>query len=218
MNQRATIALMTIVLLGAGYGAGWWTAQSRCKVPPPPPALLGELSPKSASAPAEAAAKKEPGVPPGSEWMVGTIDKLRPQIEVFREKMDAIDREMDRRIEAILRPEQLPAFHDLVKGGQEYRAREEAENALPTKLTADEFREVQRRPLYRLLSIVVVPIRVHWNTKQLKLDPAQKEQLTEILKWRREKFFQLIDTSPPPSLELSTLAPMAQRLARPEKK
>lgn len=212
MNQRLAIALLTIVLLGAGFGAGVWTTRSQCKVPPPPPTLLGELSAKST--PPEAAHVPKASAP-NLGWIVPTIERLRPQIEEFRVRLDAIDKEMDRKIDAILRPDQRELFLELVKKGEIGRARERAESELTTKLTPEEIQEIQQRPLQRLLSIVVVPIRVYWNTKQLKLDDAQKAQLTEILKWRREKFLALIDESPPPSLELSTLVPVAQRL--PEK-
>lgn len=215
MKQRVAIALLTILLLGAGYGAGQWAARSRCKVPPPPASLLGELSSKT-SKPA-AAEKKDTSSLPDPAWLATQIEQIQPQIEEFRTKLDAIDRELDRKIDGILRPEQKAAWHSLVQGGRDVRAREQAESALTTKLSPEEVREIQLRPLYRLLGVVVVPIRVYWNTKQLSLDEAQKAQLTEFLKWRREQFIQLIDRSPPPSLELSTLAPMVKRLGEPYK-
>lgn len=214
MKQRVTIALLTIVLLGVGFGAGWWVAHSRCTVPVPPPTLLGELTPKRPpeEAPATSQPKKSAPRAPDPAKLAKQIGELQPQIEEFRAKLEAIDRELDRRIEAILRPEQQKAWQKLVRRGEESRERERAEIALETKLSSDEIRELQLQPLHRLLGIIVVPIRVYWNTKQLKLDDAQKAQLTEHLKWRREQFIQLIDESPPPSLELSTLAPMVQRL------
>ena len=212
MKQRLAIALLTILLLGAGYLAGVWTVRSQCKVPPPP-SLLGELTPNSAR---PRTASTPPPVDP--TYVASQIERIRPQIDAFRERLDAIDKEMDRRIDAILRPDQRAAFLDLVKRGAQYRAQEDAKRALSTPLTADEIRELQQRPLQQLMSIVVIPIRVYWNTRQMNLDDAQKAQLTEILKWRRDKFLALIDESPPPSLELSTLAPLAQRLVEPEKK
>ncbi len=214
MKQRFAIALLTIVLVAAGYFAGVWTARSSCKVPPPPPALLGELSPKSKQPDESKAAKNHA---PNLEWIAGTIERLRPQIEEFRVRMEGIDQEMDQKIDAILRADQKGLFQELVRKGEMGRARERAESELTTKLTPAEIQEIQQRPLQRLLTIVVVPIRVYWNTKQLKLDETQQAQLTEILKWRRGKFLELIDESPPPSLELSTLVPMAQRLGLPEK-
>ncbi len=215
MNPRVAIPLLTVAVFGAGFFAGTWTGRNRCQVPPPPPSLLGELSPKDSTA--APAPRSTPTTTPNFSYLAQQIERLRPQIEDFRRRMDEIDREMDRRIDAILRPEQRDAFQELVRGGELYRAREDAERASSVPLTADEVRELQRRPLQRLLSIVVVPLRLHWNTKQLKLDEAQRTQLREILEWRREQFIALVDESPPPSLELSTLAPLAERLVEAEK-
>ncbi|MCR6657600.1 MAG: hypothetical protein NVV63_17720 [Opitutus sp.] len=216
MNARVAIPLLTIAVFGAGYFAGWWIGRTGCKVPPPPPSLLGELSPsgdENATTPRPA-----PTPSPNFSYLASQIERLRPQIEEFRKRMDEIDREMDRRIDRILQPEQKEAFQELVRNGELYRAREDAERASSVPLTAEEVRELQRRPLQRLLTIIVVPMRLHWNTKQLKLDETQREQLREILEWRREQFIALVDQSPPPSLELSTLAPLAGRLVEPEKK
>lgn len=214
MKQRVAIALLTVLLIGAGYFAGVWTERHRCKVPPPPAPLLGELSPQPKTQPAPAATPATT-TDPRAARLAAEIERLRPQIDEFRTKLDAIDLEMDRRIAAILRPEQQDLFQALVKRGEEQRARENEQKGLSTPLTADEIRELQQRPLHRLLSIVVVPIRLEWNTKQLKLDAGQREQLAEILRWRREKFIELVDVSPPPSLTLSKLAPLAQRLVHP---
>ncbi len=215
MNARVAIPLLTIAVFGAGYFAGSWVGRTRCEVPPPPPSLLGELSP---SGNAEASASRPATPAPNFSYLASQIERLRPEIEKFRTSMREIDREMDRRIAQILRPEQEAAFQELVRNGELYRAREDAESASSEPLTAEEVRELQQRPLQRLLSIVVVPMRLHWNTKQLKLDETQREQLREILEWRREQFIALVDQSPPPSLELSTLAPMAGRLVEREKK
>ena len=45
----------------------------------------------------------------------------------------------------------------------------------------------------------------------------QKEKARGILVQRRDKFLALVDSSPPPSLTLSRLAPLAQRLGEPKK-
>ena len=43
------------------------------------------------------------------------------------------------------------------------------------------------------------------------------EKLRDILRARRDKFIALVDASPPPSLTLNRLAPVAQRLGEPTK-
>jgi hypothetical protein len=52
----------------------------------------------------------------------------------------------------------------------------------------------------------------------LKLDDAQRAKVKDFLRVRREKFIELVDSVPPPSLLLSRLAPVAQRLGSPPPK
>lgn len=54
-------------------------------------------------------------------------------------------------------------------------------------------------------------------TNNLKLDDAQRDKVKDLLRVRREKFIELVDSVPPPSLMLSRLAPVAQRLGEPAK-
>ncbi len=212
MKQRVLIACLTILVLGAGYLAGVWTERNSCKVPSPPK-LLGELS---TAKPAPSAAKPAP-VPKAAE-LAAKIAKLRPQIESFRERMLQIDREMDRDIETILRPDQEVVFRALVKKYADLRAKKDAAASnSKTPLTADEITRLQHEPLQKMLAIIVVPMRLGWTTHDLKLDKAQQEKLREILRVRRDKFIALVDSSPPPSLTLSELAPVAQRLGEPAK-
>jgi hypothetical protein len=48
--------------------------------------------------------------------------------------------------------------------------------------------------------------------KELKLDAEQQTKARELLKQRREKFLAIVDSTPPPSILLSRLAPAVQRL------
>lgn len=210
MKQRVLIACLTILVLGAGYLAGVWTERNSCKVPSPP-RLLGELSP----AKSKNATKAQPA--PDAAALAAEIAKLRPEIEAFRERLSEIDREMDRDIEAILRPDQAVVFRAIVKKYADLRAKEDADWNLPTPLSSEEIIRLQQKPLYHMLSIVVIPTRLEWNTRDLKLDDAQRDKLREILRARRDKFLALVDSSPPPSLTLSRLAPLAQRLGEQKK-
>jgi hypothetical protein len=214
MKQRLAIAGLTIVVLGAGYLTGAYTERTRCKVPPAPPSLLGELSGRPT--PAQPSTTVAPTPNPAA--LAAKIEELRPQIEEFRRKMDEIDEEMDRQIDGILRPEQKELFKDLVNRGVVAREQEKALVGVAGPLTPEEIRELQQRPLQRLFSIIVIGMRVDWNTRQLKLDPEQTKQLESFLKARREKFIALVDKSPPPSLTLSKLAPLAQRLVETPKR
>jgi hypothetical protein len=54
-------------------------------------------------------------------------------------------------------------------------------------------------------------------TNDMKLDEAQSGKVKDLLHVRREKFMELVDSSPPLSMTLSRLAPLAQRLGVPAK-
>jgi hypothetical protein len=214
MKSRVFIALLTVVMFGAGYGARLWMDCSQCTVPPAP-ALLGELT---TAKPAAAKAKNSnPEKPPNAAKLAAEIERLRPQIEAFRTRMDQIDEEMDQQVLALLKPEQKPFFDKMLKRRVEYREKEEAGITSDHLLTTEQIASLQQRPLYKLLAVVAVPQRLDWLAHDLKLDDPQKEKAREILRERREKFLALIDSSPPPSLTLSRLAPLAKQLGEPKK-
>ena len=57
-------------------------------------------------------------------------------------------------------------------------------------------------------------IKIH-TTDEYKLDADQKARLKTLLANRRQEFLDLIDTTPAPSVRLSSLAPVVGRLAQP---
>jgi hypothetical protein len=60
---------------------------------------------------------------------------------------------------------------------------------------------------------MVAPTMKHDSlVKDLKLDAEQQTKARELLKQRREKFLAIVDSTPPPSILLSRLAPAVQRL------
>jgi hypothetical protein len=212
MKQRLLVAFLTIVLLGAGYVAGVWTERDSCAVPPPPAPLLGELS-KANPAPA---ATSKPHSPDAAK-LAAEIERLRPKIDAFRTRLEQIDQELNQGIDALLTPAQRQHYAELRERHAKRRAKDTATDPDdPTPLTADEITSLQQRPLYKMLGIVVVPMRLNWMTDTFKLDAAQVEKLRQLLTARREKFLALVDESPPPSLQLSRLAPVAQRLGEPK--
>lgn len=215
MRSRVLIALLTIAVFGAGYFGGTWIERSRCPVPAAP-ALLGEMTMQKE--PLTTAKSKPVENPPNVAKLVTQLEKLRPEMENFRARMEQMDAQLDRELLAILRPEQLPLWEKLLKRRVEYREREEAGIAgRDDLLTSEQIASLQQRPLYKLLAVVVVPQRLDWLVNDLKLDEAQREQARIALHARRDKFLALVDASPPPSLMLSRLAPLAQRIGQPKK-
>lgn len=214
MQQRLLVALFTIVLLGAGYVAGVWTERDSCTVPPPPGPLLSELS-KATPAPA---ARSAPHSPEAAK-LAAEIEELRPKIDAFRERLQQIDHELDADIDALLTPAQRQHYAELREERAKRRTKDSSTDPNdPTPLTPEEISNLQQRPLYKMLGIVVVPIRLNWMIDTFDLDAAQTEKLRQLLVARREKFLALVDESPPPSLQLSRLAPVAQRLVDPKPK
>ena len=131
--------------------------------------------------------------------------------------MEQIDDETDQAVVALLRPEQLPLWEKMLNRRVEYREKEEAGITGDHQLTPSQIASLRQRPLYKLLAVVIVPQKLDWLVDDLELDDKQKEKAREILLKRREQFLALVDSSPPPSLTLSRLAPMAQRLGEPKK-
>jgi hypothetical protein len=211
MKSRVLIALLTIAVFGAGYFGRMLIERYRCPVPPPP-TLLGEISPTK-----KTTGTTSPERPRRAAKLAAEIERLRPQIEAFRARMEEIDDETDREIVAILRPEQMPLWEKMLKRRIEYTQKEEAGIVGDQLLTAAQIANLQQQPLYKLLAVVVVPQKLDWMANDLKLDDAQKEKARGILQTRRDKFLALVDSSPPPSLTLSRLAPIAQRLGEPKK-
>jgi len=70
-------------------------------------------------------------------------------------------------------------------------------------------------PIEGMTSAIVVPLTLEHLTTALQLDDGQKAAVRQLLLERREKFLALIDSTPPPSIGLSRLAPIINKLAAP---
>ena len=84
-------------------------------------------------------------------------------------------------------------------------------------LSDEQIDQLLQRPFRTLAYFVVIPMTMERMSKELKLDDIQREKVKDFLRVRREKFIELVDSVPPPSLLLSRLAPVAQRLGNPAK-
>ncbi len=60
---------------------------------------------------------------------------------------------------------------------------------------------------------VTVTPRLEWLTKEYKLDANQQTQVRALLTLRRNKYISLYDASQHPSIRLSRLAPLIERVA-----
>jgi len=215
MKQRVLIALLTAAVFAAGFAARSWT-ESRRPLPPPPAKLMSEFSPVPKLPGANA--KNADQRPLNRAKLVAEIERLRPQIEAFRARMDRIDAEFDRDLAALLRPEQRERYAAQQKKWAERVAKGAAATAAdPAPLSDEQIGRLQQRSLFNVLVMVAPTMKLEWIKRDVKLDESQQAPVRDLLQVRREKFLALIDSTPPPSITLSQLAPVVQKLSAPKK-
>ncbi len=220
MKRSLVIAGLTVAVFAAGYFAGLRVERNR-PVPAPPASLMGEFSGKSAGTGSTATPAKQNPPQSGSArspqnraQLVAEIERLRPQIDSYRQRIEMLDAEFDRELAAVLTPEQQTSYVAGQKRRAERMARGAAEMASGvTPLTDDEIDQLRLRSLYGVLSMVAPTMKQDSLIKDLKLDAEQQVKARDLLRQRREKFLAIVDSTPPPSILLSRLAPAAQRLA-----
>lgn len=206
MMQRLFIALLAAVVFMAGYVTRMWTRREH-DVPPPPPALAREFA---------TAAPSRQGSKSGEvdrAKLVAEIEKLRPQIEAYRAQVEEIYAEFDREFVKFLNAEQRAKFDGRQKRIAESRARRNAERK---PLSDEDILRNRERPLTEIYWYVTVTPPLEWLTTYYKLDPSQQTATRGLLSLRRTKFMALLDATPHPSIKLSRLAPLIERVAAPQ--
>lgn len=211
MTQRLFIAVLAAVIFMAGYATSAWVGGGQ-KVPPPPAALASEFAVGPQS--------KPDGKKTSSEVdrakLVAEIEKLRPQIEAYRAQVDEIYAEFDREFVQILAPQQREKFAANQKRYLEWKSARRAERK---PLSDEDIMRYRDRPLTEIYGMVTVTPRLERLTKEYKLDDAQQAATRALLSLRRTKFVALLDATPHPSIRLSRLAPLIERVAaQPPKK
>lgn len=222
--QRLLIAALTMLVFGTGYAVRAWTERDRA-VLPPPVALGAEFSHN----PGGAKGADGPRDAPRQNWdqpidrakLITEIEEIRPKVEAYRARLDAIDSEFSRDFLALLTPAQKGHYLETQKDFAERRAKNAARDAADAVPLSDEqiYRLQYQRPLYSVLGALAITPRLEGLTRDLKLDEAQQNRARELLQVRREKFIDIVDASPPPTITLSRLLPVVRKLAgAPEKK
>jgi hypothetical protein len=157
------------------------------------------------------------GTPVNRAQLSEQIEKLRPAMETFTARITEIYGQFDRDIEPILTPEQRDTYAKRFLARRGFGPPPEIVADDEKTLTDDQIEQLMQRPFRTLAFFVVIPMTLERMTNELKLDDAQREKVRDLLRVRREKFIELVDSAPPPSLMLSRLAPLAQRLGAPAK-
>lgn len=212
MKQRLLTVLLTLGLLGAGFGTGIWTERHR-PLPPPPIAFMGEMG-KGGAAAGRAPAPAEID----RAELAAEIARMRPQIDRFREQLNGIESGFEHDLQALLTPAQRTTYATLkTQPGPARESQimgpESKVSGLARPLSAEQIAQLQQRPVFHVVDMVVVSMRLDWLVQELSLDAAQRAGVQALLQQRREKFLALTDSAPLPSLLLSRLAPVAERLA-----
>lgn len=208
--NRLLIAVLTVLIFGAGYATRLWNEHDR-PVPPPPNAIGSEFTRAPTTSSGEKDVRKAVSV--NRQNLVTDIEKARPNIESYRKQLHELDAEFDRQIMAILTPEQQEKYRQRQKRNEERRTTREAKEAAdPTPLSDEQILRLQQIPLFNVLWSITVTTRLERLNRDLKLDAAQQARARELLLARREKFLALVDSSPPPTVSLSELASRTQKL------
>jgi hypothetical protein len=210
MSQRIFVAILTVAVFLAGYGARGLIERGR-PVPAPPTTLTQEFNRVSAQ-PADpkdlkAAQKLD------RAKLLAEIEKLRPQIVAYTNQVGEIDAEFDREFTALLTPEQ----REKRAANQKKWAERDAKNLADTTLLSDEdiLRE-KDRPLTDIYRQVTVTPRLEGMTKEYNLDAAQQTKTRALLSLRRNQYIALLDSTAHPTIRLSRLAPLVRRVAAPQ--
>ncbi len=219
MKQRLLIAIFSALVFGAGFLARMWT-EGEAAVPAP--AAIGSefvrttLASADAKAPARPAGATKTGEqqPVNRAKLISEIERYRSDIETYRTRLDQLDAEFVRDLTPLLTAEQCDKLAAQQKRFADRRAKGIAALAAETAPLSDEhiFR-LQQRPLLSVLGEVALSMRFDSLNKDLRLDDAQQAKVRELLRQRREKFIALVDATPPPSIMLSRLAPVVQKIA-----
>lgn len=214
MKQRLLVAFLTVLVFGAGFAARMFTENDR-PVPPPPAAPYADLLPKASSA--ENKTPQNAPKPYNRAQIIAEIEKLRPQIDSFRARMDAIDTEYEQAFAGILNVDQRRVYDAKMADAQKKKVEHDLKVAAqpPPPLSDEEIAKLRQRPFETIFWRVSTIMKLEQVTRDYKLDEAQQARERELLGARRNKVLALLDTTQPPTVRMISLAPMVERLCDP---
>jgi len=201
MKDVVRIGLLTLVVFAAGLFAGIWTQRLR-PLPPPTMPPLGEMS-RFHHDDHRHEGKEDgkggwdrkdhfPFPPEKAEEMKAAMARIEPQIKAFEEKLGAMETDFRAKFEATLTPEQKKQFEE--KAPPPFNAPGGPSNRM-------------MGPLGGIAFFTIIAPGLEHMSKDLALTPDQQAKLKALLIERRQKFLDLVDTTPPPSLELGHMGP-----------
>lgn len=203
MTQRVFVTLLTVAVFVAGYAARIFT-EPRASIPPAPAALAKEYA---RNEPASTDKKADQQL--DREKLLGEIQQLRPQIEAFSAQVQEIETEFEREFTQILTAEQREKFFANQKSRAERMAKWLAKRE---PLSDEDIQRQKERPMTWIYWQVTVTPRLESLTKEYRLDESQQSRTRALLVLRRNKFIALYDATTHPSIRLSRLAPLIERV------
>ncbi|PAW78435.1 MAG: hypothetical protein B9S32_07885 [Verrucomicrobia bacterium Tous-C9LFEB] len=194
MKDTLRIFLLTLAVFAIGFGTGIWTQRRHHPMPPPPFGALEEFSPHRPPWGGREGKRFQM-----SEEKIAAIkaemEKIRPEVEAFQTKLKAIDTDFRTKLEAMLTPEQRKLLPTLPEPGQRGFGHG-PEGRGPGPFAG---------PLEGLAIFTIIKPALDHMSEELKLTAAQQVTLKTLLLERRQKFLDLVDAVPPPSLKLGRL-------------
>lgn len=222
MKKVLLLILLTATAFAAGLAAGLWSVRHCSAVPRPPTSLFSEFwDVTRPGSTLQALVKSRPEL---ACTVNCELEKLRPDIDAFRQKMRAIETDFRTQVDAMLRTDQQARFaalhkrHDptrrLLKEStratpapQEVASAPSAAPAQPTSPARDtKVTRMYFDSIEAITAIVCTSYTLERYACALQLDATQKQQLLDLLHTRRDRFIQLVDTESPPSMKLGYIA------------
>ncbi|HEU5079302.1 MAG TPA: hypothetical protein VFT72_08810 [Opitutaceae bacterium] len=207
MKRVLVTILGTAAIFAAGVFAGLWI-QRHQPVPPPPMGLMGELR----DLPLTGNSKPAPQIK-STEQLQAEIERTKNASEAFKQKLEPIKAEFRRNLESLLTPEQMATLKEFRERGSNTPSVNSDGQPAPAKPKSKD-----HEGLDAMFPIVLVPVTLERITEKLSLTPEQQAQVKIFLLKRRQQFLDLVDTSPPPSMKLSRIAPLVPQIAQPHEK
>jgi hypothetical protein len=212
MKQRFLVAIVTALVFCAGYFAGSYTERHR-PLPEPPVQFLGEFAPaKDPAGTPPPPAVKPISRPVDRAQILAQLKSLLPQLQVFEQKSEEIDAQFEHDLDLTLTPAQQTKH--AAEMATESRRRHDHLVRDESRPVTDDYLTylIREQPSRTISNYVVIPLPLDMQTKRYELDPDQREKVRTLLHQRRDRFLTLVDSSPPPSVVLSRLAPLMAQL------
>ena len=195
MSSRLTTVLLTVVAFGLGYVAAR-SGQTVPSVPAPPSiSLLDDQKNRDA----------EELRPIDRARIIAEVDALRPHITAYCLRVEEIEADFRLEFVNLLTAQQVKNY----EANQNKFARQGNHS---TQRVSEDIERERDRSLNSVYWLVTVTPKLTWLSKEYRLDANQQMRTRALLTMRRNAFLALLDGTTHPSLRLSRVAQMVDRI------